>query len=241
MQNAFTGELGKSFNYRLPVSELYFQRLPNSLTLGLAATLISLLIGVPAGIISAVKVNTWWDNVAQGRRPARPLDPRLLAGAGADPRVLRLAALAADLRGRRLAARRHARARARLVLRRVDAAADALEHAGGAGQRVHQARPAQGAAGRRGHRHARVQERAHPGLHAGRRQPRGDGQRRRHHRGDLRVAGHRPAALRGHLPARLPAGAGRRDHGRLHDRRRSTWWWTSSTPSSTRASGSRGR
>src|SRR5262249_16289817 len=60
------GELGKSFNYRLPVSELYFQRLPNSLTLGLAATLISVLIGVPAGIISAVKVNSWWDNLAKG-------------------------------------------------------------------------------------------------------------------------------------------------------------------------------
>ena len=66
MQNAFMGELGKSFNYRLPVSELYFQRLPNSLLLGLSATLISLLIGVPAGIVSAVKVNTWWDNVAKG-------------------------------------------------------------------------------------------------------------------------------------------------------------------------------
>src|SRR6266852_2151395 len=66
MQNAFKGELGKSFNYRLPVSELYFQRLPNSLTLGLSATLISLLIGVPAGIISAVKVTSWWDNVAKG-------------------------------------------------------------------------------------------------------------------------------------------------------------------------------
>src|SRR2546426_925886 len=66
MQNAFTGELGRSFNYRMPVSELYFQRLPNSLSLGLAATLISLLIGVPAGIVSAVKVNTWWDNVAKG-------------------------------------------------------------------------------------------------------------------------------------------------------------------------------
>src|SRR5918996_1776650 len=66
MQNALTGELGKSFNYRLSVSELYFQRLPNSLTLGLAATFISLLIGVPAGIISAVKVNTWWDNLAKG-------------------------------------------------------------------------------------------------------------------------------------------------------------------------------
>jgi peptide/nickel transport system permease protein len=66
LQNAMTGELGKSFNYRLPVSELYFQRLPNSLTLGFAATLISILIGVPAGILSAVKVNSWWDQLAKG-------------------------------------------------------------------------------------------------------------------------------------------------------------------------------
>src|SRR5438094_377028 len=54
LQNIVTGELGKSFNYRLPVSELYFQRLPNSLTLGLVATLISILVGVPAGVISEV-------------------------------------------------------------------------------------------------------------------------------------------------------------------------------------------
>src|SRR5262247_2522034 len=66
MQNALRGELGKSFNYWMPVSELYFQRLPNSLTFGLAAILISLLIGIPAGIISAVKVNSAWDNVAKG-------------------------------------------------------------------------------------------------------------------------------------------------------------------------------
>ena len=66
VQNIFMGELGKSFNYRLPVSELYFQRLPNSLTLGFAATLISIVIGVPAGIISAVKVNSRWDTLAKG-------------------------------------------------------------------------------------------------------------------------------------------------------------------------------
>src|SRR6266446_3666203 len=52
-KNVFTGELGKSFNYQMPVSTLYFQRLPNSLELALAATLISFLIGIPAGIISA--------------------------------------------------------------------------------------------------------------------------------------------------------------------------------------------
>jgi ABC-type dipeptide/oligopeptide/nickel transport system permease component len=65
MQNVATGELGKSFNYRLPVSELYFQRLPNSLQLALVATAISLLVGIPAGIISAVRVNSLWDNLGK--------------------------------------------------------------------------------------------------------------------------------------------------------------------------------
>jgi ABC-type dipeptide/oligopeptide/nickel transport system permease component len=65
MQNVVTGELGKSFNYRLPVSELYFQRLPNSLQLALAASAISLLVGIPAGIISAVRVNSPWDNLGK--------------------------------------------------------------------------------------------------------------------------------------------------------------------------------
>jgi len=66
VKNILTGELDKSFNYRMPVSQLYFQRLPSSLELGLAATLISLLIGVPVGLISAVRVNSWWDNLGKG-------------------------------------------------------------------------------------------------------------------------------------------------------------------------------
>jgi peptide/nickel transport system permease protein len=65
VQNVFRGEFGKSFNYRLPVSELYFQRLPNSLQLALVATVISLVLGVPAGLLSAVKVNGLWDNVGK--------------------------------------------------------------------------------------------------------------------------------------------------------------------------------
>jgi peptide/nickel transport system permease protein len=64
-KNVFTGDLGKSFNYEMPVSTLYFQRLPNSLELALAATLISFIIGIPAGLISAVKVDSAWDNVGK--------------------------------------------------------------------------------------------------------------------------------------------------------------------------------
>ena len=70
-KNVVTGELGKSFNYEMPVSTLYFQRLPNSLELALAATLISFLIGIPAGIISAVRVNTAVGQLRQDHRPVR--------------------------------------------------------------------------------------------------------------------------------------------------------------------------
>ena len=64
-KNVFTGQLGTSFNYQMPVSKLYFQRLPNSLELAAAATLISFFIGIPAGLISAVKVNSGWDNLGK--------------------------------------------------------------------------------------------------------------------------------------------------------------------------------
>ena len=62
LENILTGKLGNSFNYEMPVSTLYFQRLPNSLELALAASLISFVIGTPAGLISAVRVNGAWDN-----------------------------------------------------------------------------------------------------------------------------------------------------------------------------------
>src|SRR5260370_28435898 len=62
LKHIATGELGKSFNYEMPVSTLYFQRLPNSLELAAAATLLSFLIGIPAGLISGVRVNSGWDN-----------------------------------------------------------------------------------------------------------------------------------------------------------------------------------
>ena len=65
LKNIVTGELGNSFNYEMPVSTLYFQRLPNSLELAFAATLISFVIGIPAGLISAVRVNTVWDSAGK--------------------------------------------------------------------------------------------------------------------------------------------------------------------------------
>ncbi len=59
------GDFGRSFYYRTPVLELYLSRLPNSLLLAVAAMSFSLLIGIPSGIIAAVRVNRWWDSAGK--------------------------------------------------------------------------------------------------------------------------------------------------------------------------------
>ena len=59
MTSLLRGDFGQSFYYRMPVFELYLSRLPNSLILALAAMAFSLLIGIPAGIYAAVRVNRW--------------------------------------------------------------------------------------------------------------------------------------------------------------------------------------
>ncbi len=55
------GDFGKSIYYRTPVFDLYLQRLPASLLLAAVAMAISLILGIPIGILSAVRVNTWLD------------------------------------------------------------------------------------------------------------------------------------------------------------------------------------
>ena len=62
MRDLLRGDFGRSFYYRTPVLELYISRLPNSLMLALAAMAFSLLIGIPSGIMAAVRVGGWWDS-----------------------------------------------------------------------------------------------------------------------------------------------------------------------------------
>jgi peptide/nickel transport system permease protein len=59
------GDFGHSFYYRTPVLELYMSRFPHSLMLALAAMAFSLLVGIPSGIIAAVRVNQWWDSAGK--------------------------------------------------------------------------------------------------------------------------------------------------------------------------------
>lgn len=57
------GDLGRSVMTDQPVSQLVLQRLPTTIPLALMAIVIAVLISVPAGIISAVRRNTWVDAV----------------------------------------------------------------------------------------------------------------------------------------------------------------------------------
>jgi len=65
VSSTLRGDLGHSFYYRTPVLELYMSRFPHSLMLALAAMAFSLLVGIPSGIIAAVRVNQWWDSAGK--------------------------------------------------------------------------------------------------------------------------------------------------------------------------------
>jgi len=63
---ALRGDFGISYKLNRPVSQLIIQAFPNTLALALAAALVSWLIGIPAGVLSALKPNTIIDRAFMG-------------------------------------------------------------------------------------------------------------------------------------------------------------------------------
>lgn len=57
--NALRGDLGKSFVYNEPTLSLILQRLPATMELALTALILSILIGVPAGVYAGLKPDSW--------------------------------------------------------------------------------------------------------------------------------------------------------------------------------------
>ena len=55
------GDFGRSFRYGMPVTRLLVERLPTTIELSFCAFFFSLVVGIPLGIISAVKHNSWVD------------------------------------------------------------------------------------------------------------------------------------------------------------------------------------
>ena len=61
VKGVLSGDLGESLRLKTPILSLIAQKLPVTIQLGSMAILIALLIGIPAGIISAVKKGSAWD------------------------------------------------------------------------------------------------------------------------------------------------------------------------------------
>lgn len=58
---AVQGDMGRSVKSNLPVAQEITTRLPKTLTLAATSLVISALIGIPIGIFSATRRNTWFD------------------------------------------------------------------------------------------------------------------------------------------------------------------------------------
>lgn len=67
LSNITRGNFGPSFVYRgTSVNDLIKQGLPVDVTIGGLALLLSLLIGIPIGIVAALRQNTAWDYIPMG-------------------------------------------------------------------------------------------------------------------------------------------------------------------------------
>ena len=55
------GNFGQSFIYHQDAAQLFVQYIPNTLQLALTALVLQLVIGVPLGVIAALKRGTWMD------------------------------------------------------------------------------------------------------------------------------------------------------------------------------------
>jgi peptide/nickel transport system permease protein len=63
--NALHGDLGRSYLTRQPVIDMIGEALPQTVILGAAAMTLAVVIGVPLGIIAALRKNSMWDNLSR--------------------------------------------------------------------------------------------------------------------------------------------------------------------------------
>ncbi|MCY3978270.1 MAG: ABC transporter permease [Chloroflexi bacterium] len=61
MRNTLLGDFGTSLRTLRPVTEDLVRRVPNTVRLGFAAFLLSMAVGIPLGVLAAIKRGTWID------------------------------------------------------------------------------------------------------------------------------------------------------------------------------------
>ncbi len=64
--DAVQGDLGTSYKLNRPINSLIAEAFPNTLKLAITSALVAWLIGIPAGIISAIKKNSLLDRFLMG-------------------------------------------------------------------------------------------------------------------------------------------------------------------------------
>lgn len=62
--DAVTLDFGQSFHHRRPVADVILERLPATIELTLAAMAIAIAVGVPLGVVAAVRRDGWIDRLA---------------------------------------------------------------------------------------------------------------------------------------------------------------------------------
>lgn len=66
LNNVFHGNLGVSYSSGRPVTGILLGNLKNTMILATAALLMTLIISIPLGVLTAVKQNTWLDYIVRG-------------------------------------------------------------------------------------------------------------------------------------------------------------------------------
>jgi len=66
LKNLVRGDFGTSIRTHMPVSDDLARYLPASAELAILATLVGTLVGIPFGVISAVRRNQWIDHLVRG-------------------------------------------------------------------------------------------------------------------------------------------------------------------------------
>jgi peptide/nickel transport system permease protein len=78
--NAFHGDLGRDFFSRQPVVTLIGNALPHSVILAVTALLLAVLFGVPLGVFTATRPNSWIDRILGTLSISMITMPSYLAG-----------------------------------------------------------------------------------------------------------------------------------------------------------------
>ena len=76
----FTGDTGISYYYARPVSELFAERIGPTLSLGAIVMAVTVVVGIPLGVLAAVRHNTLLDRVTMSTAVIGSTVPNFVLG-----------------------------------------------------------------------------------------------------------------------------------------------------------------